>query len=122
MEVTAVNTYFALLTLICVLLAASLSVPASASVKAWYAPSTLKVMRDTKPKRTSKWKLYAAKNEVEACQLVLLSSRPVDGVSVKVSDLELSRGKGTLSAKLFKVEYVPITEKNIPYPDSTPLH
>lgn len=114
------NTYFVLLTLICILLVASLSVQVSGSVKAWYTPSTFKVMRDAKLKRTSKWKLYAAKNEVEACQLVLLSSKPVDGVRVYVSDLEHTQGNGTLSAKLFKVEYVPITEKNIPYPDPLP--
>ena len=105
---------------LCIIILSFLSIQALAGVKAWYTTSTLKVMRDAKPQHTSKYKLYAAKNEVEACQLVLLSNKPVRGIKIQVSDLKHNHGKGTLKAKLFRMEYVPLTDKNIPYPDPLP--
>lgn len=97
-----------------------LCVQASGEIRAWYTTGTLKVMKNALPQRTSKWKLYAARNEVEACQLVLLSDKPINGVKIRVSSLTHSKGKGALAAKLFKPEYVPLTDRNIPYPDPLP--
>ena len=69
--------------------------PSDANVSAWFVPSTLKVMRDAKPDAASAtWNLAAARNEVESCQLVLLSDRPVHGVTVTATPAEAAGGKG----------------------------
>jgi len=92
-----------------------------AGVSAWFVPSALKVMRDAKPDGAAlAWNLAAAKNEVESCQLVLVSDRSIHGVTVTVSRAEAVGGKGSLQPTLFKVEYVPILKERIPYPDPLP--
>jgi hypothetical protein len=41
-------------------------------ISTWFAPSTVKVMRDAKPDgAAATWNLAAARNELESCQLVL---------------------------------------------------
>ena len=92
-----------------------------ANVSAWFAPSTFKVMRDAKPDRASAtWSLAAARNEVESCQLVLLSDRPIQGVTVTASRAEAVGGNGSLQPTLFKVEYVSVLRERVPYPDPLP--
>lgn len=96
-------------------------VSALADVSAWFAPSATKVLRDAKPNADAGcWGLAAAQNEVEACQLVLLSDRPVIGATVTVSDLRLADRSTALAAKLFKVEYVPNIVGETAYPDPLP--
>jgi predicted Zn-dependent protease len=93
---------------------------AFADITAWFAPSAFKVMRDARPSDRSplRWELAAARNEVEACQLVLLADEPVRGLTVTVSDL---RGvKGALRPELFEVRYVPCGKEKILYPDPLP--
>jgi hypothetical protein len=77
-------------------------------------------MRDERPMAKSplRWELAAARNEVEGCQLVLLSGEPVRGVTVTVSDLK--GANGSLKPALFKVEYVSCRKEKIPYPDPLP--
>jgi hypothetical protein len=90
-------------------------------ISAWFAPSALKIMRDAAPRQSpQEWNLYSAKNEVEACQLVLASDKPVKGVSVSVSSLDGTNGKGNLKPELFKIEYVPVKKEKIPFPDALP--
>ena len=61
------NAYSARLAFLILFILVLLCIQASADIKVWYTYSAFKVMRDAKPQRTSKWKLYAAKNEVESC-------------------------------------------------------
>jgi hypothetical protein len=90
-------------------------------ISAWFAASTVKVMRDAKPDgATATWNLAAARNEVEACQLVLLSERPMQGVTVTASPASRVGGKGSLQPALFKVDYVPVLKERVPYPDPLP--
>jgi hypothetical protein len=96
-------------------------VAARGEVSAWFAPSAAKVLRDAKPNADAgRWDLAAAQNEVEACQLVLLSDQPVADVKVTVSDLRLADGSAALAAKLYKVEYVPNIVGETAYPDPLP--
>ena len=94
--------------------------PATAELGAWFAPSALKVLRDVKPTKAHKWELAAARNEVEACQLVLLSDKALSGVRISVSELRHTRVEASLKAELNKVEYVPNVVKDTPYPDPLP--
>ena len=110
----ATATTAALLLVLC------LPLTAGAELAAWFAPSASKIMRDAKPARTPAWDLAAARNEDEACQLVLLSDEALAGVRVTVSELGHTRGKGSLRAAMNKVEYVPIKKENTPYPDPLP--
>ncbi len=89
-------------------------------ITAWFAPSAWKVMRDAKPSAEPalRWDLAAARNEVEGCQLVLLSGRPVRGVTVAVSGLKLGGTK--LESSLLKVAYVPCRKEKVLYPDPLP--
>lgn len=96
------------------------SAVAAADLSAWFAPSALKVMRDIRPPTNApqKWELAAARNETEACQLVLSADKSIPAVAVTISDL---RGKsGSLKASAFKVGYVPILAENVLYPDPLP--
>jgi hypothetical protein len=73
-----------------------------------FAPSATKVMRDANPAGMPQtWELAAARNEVEACQLVLASDVPAEGVTVKTSPMTAAKGSGVIPLELFKVEYVP---------------
>jgi hypothetical protein len=92
------------------------------SVSTWFAPSTSKIMRDAKPGESppQAWDLAAAKNEVESCQLVLVSHQPIKGVTVSLSFSGEDGKQGGLKPALFKVEYVPIKKEKIPYPDPLP--
>ena len=107
------------LLVVCLLLLAT-ALPAAGQVTAWFAPSASKVLRDAKPVPAPRWELAAARNEVEACQLVLRAARRTTGVQVAVGPLRHSRGKGELAASLYRVAYVPITKERIPYPDPLP--
>jgi hypothetical protein len=90
-------------------------------ISVWFAPSALKVMRDAAPVASSReWTLAAAKNEVEACQLVLLSGKLVSNVKLSVSPLQHADGKSPLKPELSKVEYVPVKKERIPFPDPLP--
>jgi hypothetical protein len=94
---------------------------AATEVAAWFVPSAAKVMRDAKPDGTAlEWELAAAKNEVEACQLVLSSSEPVECVTVSATPLTKSGGTKTLQPELFRVGYIPVTREKIPHPDPLP--
>lgn len=91
------------------------------NIAVWFVPSASKVMRDAKPGPASQeWDLAAARNEVESCQLVLASDQPVQGVTVRISALTGTNGRGSLKPALFKVEYVPIKKERVPYPDPLP--
>jgi hypothetical protein len=91
------------------------------NVVAWFAPSASKVMRDAAPsEQPREWSLAAARNEVEACQLVLATDQLVRSVAVSVSPLEGPDGKGRLEPELYKVEYVPVKKEKVPYPDPLP--
>jgi hypothetical protein len=98
----------------------ALSAPAE-DVSAWFVPSAQKIMRDAKPGAgAQEWELAAAKNEVEACQVVFAADQPVQGVTVSLSPLVHTSGKGNLQPSLFKVGYVPIKPEKVPYPDALP--
>lgn len=96
------------------------SAVAAADLSAWFVPSALKVMREAKAPADApqKWELASARNEVEACQLVLLAEKPVQAVEVSVSGLKSKLG--SLKASIFKVDYVPIPRENVQYPDPLP--
>ncbi len=106
--------------LVCVFVVLCLCVPASGSVRAWFAPSAKKVMRSEEPARASEWQLSAARSEVEACQVVLRSDEAVKGVRVTVSELRHTRGKGVLRPALNGVAYIPSVDKKTAYPDPLP--
>ncbi len=102
------------------LLLAAGSCPA-ANLSAWFAPATSKVMRQTPPASTpGEWDLAATRNEVESCQLVLVSAEPVRDVAVTASPLVAGRGGTPLEPALFKVDYVPILKERVPFPDPLP--
>ena len=103
------------------MLVATLAAARADDISVWFAPSASKVMRDAAPVPTSRpWTLAAARNEVESCQLVLLSDKPIANISVSVSPLQHGDGKSRLAAELFKVEYVPVKKERIPFPDPLP--
>jgi hypothetical protein len=89
-------------------------------VSVWFAPSASKIMRDATPAASREWSLAAAKSEVEACQLVLRSDKPVSSVTVSVSAFQHAEGRGSFKPELFKVEYVPVKKERIPFPDPLP--
>jgi hypothetical protein len=90
-------------------------------ISAYFAPSAAKILRDAQAGGAPQsWDLAAARNETEACQLVLASEKAVSNVAVSVSALESESGQGRLQPELFKVEYVPIKKEKIPYPDPLP--
>ena len=92
------------------ILALCMLLPATghAQVTAWFAPSTTKVLRDARPVPGARqWELAAARNETEACQLVLLSEQPVTGLKVTVSEFRRGEFRTVLYPALYKVEYVP---------------
>ncbi len=64
--------------------------------------------------------MSAARNETEACQLVLRADEPVAGVVVSASGLRLVDASATLKPALFKIEYVPNVVRDIAYPDPLP--
>jgi len=98
-----------------------LPIPADAEVSAWFAPSAGKVLHDARPNPNARtWDLAAARNETEACQLVLVSDRPVSGATVSVSRFRHVDGAAELHPALFKVEYVPNIVGDTPYPDPLP--
>ncbi len=100
----------------------SVSIQAQGSVSAWFVPSTLKVVRDAKPPKNinNRWIIHSARNEVESCQVVLLSNKAVQGVSAAVSPLKHKKRKDKIPVELFKVEYVPNVVGNTPWPDPLP--
>lgn len=103
-----------------VLFALSAFTPAE-RLSVWYAPSASKVMRDASPAASPReWDIAIARNEVEACQLVLASDRPVKGVTVSVSMVNGAGAKTGIEAALYRVEYVPIHKNRILYPDPLP--
>lgn len=89
-----------------------------AAPAAWFAPSAIKVFRNATPTATQSWDLAAAKNEVEACQLVLRSDVALTGVEVSASDF--SRKGRSIKPALKKVEYVPVQDDKGFYPDPLP--
>lgn len=94
--------------------------PARGALEAWFAPSAVKVLRDARPAQGARrCELAAARNEGEACQLVLLADRLQVGVQVTVTDLRRAGG-GSLWPELRQVAYVPVTEQEVPYPDPLP--
>ncbi len=93
---------------------------ASAPLSAWFVPAAAKVMRDARPAAADAWDLALAANEVEACQIVLSSDHPVDGVTVSVTLPDAARASGALEASLFQVMYVPIGKEKMPFPDPLP--
>lgn len=93
----------------------------AADISAWFAPGTLKIMRNTTPAAAAQtWELTAARNEVEACQLVLASDEPVQGLTVALSQPQDVKENGGLKLSLFRVEYVPAKREKIPFPDPLP--
>jgi hypothetical protein len=88
----------------------------------WFMPSAVKVLHSAKPAVTldQKWTLAAARNEVESCQLVLLSDAKVTGVTVTAASLLHSNGKAKLTPTLLKVMYVPIWPE-VPEPSPDPM-
>jgi len=112
-------------TLLCLSLTGVMIVAAkpsrAAEVSAWFAPSTTKVLRDTRPDPSaSRAEIAAARNETEACQLVLRADRQTAGVVVSVSTLRLAGNSAALTPTLFKVEYVPNIVGHVAYPDPLP--
>lgn len=90
-------------------------------ISAYFAPSAAKIMRDAQAGGAPQsWDLAAARNETEACQLILASEKAVSNVAVSISALESEGGPGRLQPELLKVEYVPIKKEKIPYPDPLP--
>jgi hypothetical protein len=105
---------------VCALLLAVARPRAAEGLQAWFVPSATKVLRDAKPvPNAQEWELAAARNEVEACQLVLRCDQLIPGVSVVASELRRAGG-GILKAQLYKVEYVPNIVGETPYPDPLP--
>ena len=103
------------------LLLGGLPPSALADVSAWFVPSGAKVLRDAKPNpQARQGELAAARNETEACQLVLRSDRPVADVVVSAGELRLADGSAGLRPELRKVEYVPNIFRGLPYPDPLP--
>jgi hypothetical protein len=91
------------------------------NISAWFAPSTAKIMRDAQPGAApQEWDLAAARNEVEACQLVLRAEEAIAGVTVTAAPLQREGGSEKLEPTLCKVEYVPILKEKTPYPDPLP--
>jgi hypothetical protein len=102
-------------------LAACAAGASAGEVSVWFAPSASKVMRDAAPVAANQeCMLSAARNEVEACQLVLRSEDAIKNVAVSVSPLCHSEGNGTLTPSLFKVEYIAVKKEKIPHPDPLP--
>ncbi|WP_165231051.1 DUF4091 domain-containing protein [Aquisphaera insulae] len=115
------RTAFAAVFSALVLYASTAKADGPAPVSAWFAPSALKVLRDAKPAAGSEsWSLSAARNEAEACQLVLSADHPVPGVRVHVSRFRKGDGTEGPVPTLFKVEYVPNVVGKTPYPDPLP--
>ena len=95
--------------------------PAIAGVSAWFVPSTTKVLRDARPDPNGRCSdIAAARNETEACQLVLRAEERVAGVVVSVPPLRLTGHSASLTPTLFKVEYVPNIVGHAAYPDPLP--
>ena len=94
---------------------------ARGEITPWFAPAATKVLRNSTPQVPGQgYSLSAARNETEACQLVLWSDRPARGVVVRVSDLRRTNGSESLTPALYKVEYVPDIVGKTPYPDPLP--
>ena len=93
---------------------------APAEISAWFAPSAVKILRDAPPDATARqWDLASARNETEACQIVLRSDMPCPAV-VSVSPFRLSGGGARLQPELYQVAYVPNIVGKTPYPDPLP--
>jgi hypothetical protein len=102
-------------------LLARLSGTASAEITACFAPSATKVLRDTRIEpAVHSWELATARNETEACQLVLHSDKPIAGVVVSVSDFRHVDNTATLKLRLFQVGFVPKIVGDASYPDPLP--
>ena len=105
----------------CVALLVMVAGRASGEINAWFAPGSVKILRDAKPDPAAKqWDLAAARNETEACQLVLMADGPVSGATMTVSTFHRRAGRGVLKADLYKVAYVPNIVGTTPYPDPLP--
>jgi len=98
-----------------------LTTPVSAGIEGWFLPSTIKVSRAAMPlDGMREARLAAARNETEACQLVLRSDEGIDGVSVTAGPLRRGNALQGLQPELFLVEYVPNIVGTTPYPDPLP--
>lgn len=107
--------------LLSLLILMGVCVSASANLEVWFASSASKIMRNANPiDGADKWELSAARNEVEACQIVLLCHKPVQDVKVTVSELRHSRGQETLKPTVNSVAYIPSVDKKTAYPDPLP--
>ena len=94
---------------------------APAEISAWFAHSAVKILRDAPPGAgPQQWDLAAARNETEACQIVLRSDKPCPGVVVSVTPFRLAGGGARLQPELYQVAYVPDIVGKTPYPDPLP--
>jgi hypothetical protein len=94
---------------------------ALADMTVWFAPSSIKILRNAEPNpQAGDWDLASARNEVEACQVVLSADHPLTGVKVNVTDFRLEDGSAAIKPQLFKVEYVPNIVGETAYPDPLP--
>ncbi|MGC8642742.1 MAG: glycoside hydrolase domain-containing protein [Isosphaeraceae bacterium] len=94
---------------------------ADARLSVWFAPSAAKIPRDARPVPSAlKWDMAAARNETEACQLVVSSNQPCRDVTVTVADFRQKNGSAHLTPALYRVGYVPDIVGHTPYPDPLP--
>jgi hypothetical protein len=92
--------------------------PSAEPLQVWFEPSAKKVMRDAQPRRgAGAGEMTAARNEDEACQIVLLARRDVGEVKVSATPLRRSLGTTPLEVKLYKVGYVTLPKDQVAYPD-----
>jgi hypothetical protein len=104
---------------------------------AWFAPSESRVMRDAAPSQGHRERsLAAARNEVEACQLVLASDQLVQSVAVSVSPLDGPDGRPSPAPRISVCPTMPRWTRStrrtatsasfasgtiVPFPKSCPL-
>lgn len=96
--------------------------PVRADLRGWFLPSTIKVLQDAPPPEAGAQvvELAAARNEVEACQLVLWSDEPLGEVTVTASALQRDIVHRGFTPTLFRVAYIPNVMGKTACPDPLP--
>lgn len=114
-----------LLTLALVLLLAIEGTGRTEGYSLWVEHSAAKVLRDAqspeKPPKSAE--LFAARGEWESFQIVLRAEEAISNVSAEASALQKTDGKVLIPAGnvcFNLVEYVPIMDPPVPYPDPLP--
>lgn len=94
---------------------------AEGGIDVCFAPSAQKILRDADVgPRAETCELAAARNETEACQLVLRSRKDCRGATVFVSGFGRGVPAKLPQVALFTVAYVPNVLGDTPYPDPLP--